>query len=711
MEDAAKDDGLLDVSALVQMFEDSEDASLDARENAERDRDYCDNIQYTAEELAEFAKRRQPPIIINRIKRKIDFLKGYEQSQRVNPRVLPRTLAHEADAEAAEKALIYVSDAERFDHKRSRVWDNLLVEGSAGYRVGVKKGYNGELCVTIDTVPWDRMFYDPHSSAPDFSDASYLGIVRWVDLSDALLEYPDGREMLEWTLQDVGQSQTYDDKPKYRVWADRKRKRVRICQIWVKRGEAWFFAEFTKGGILKAGPSPYQTDKGESDCELIFGSAYVNRDNDRYGIVREMIGPQDEINKRRSKALHLLNTNQIVYERGAVADIEISRREAARPDGTIELNPGGTDKFRMETRLDLAQAQMQLLQEAKTEIDMMAGNIAMQGNALQQSAASGKAIIASQQGGAMEIAPILDHLRDMDLRVFRAVWFRIRQFWTAEKWVRITDDERNIKWVGLNVDPRQVQIAAMQNPELAGKIAGVVQNLAELDCDIIIDDAPDGLTPQLEQWQSLVELANRGVGIPPDVLIKAAPNLRNKRELLDAMQQAAQQPQMDPAALKMQEIQANAQIKQQEMAVETQLKQQEMAVDAQLEREKMQLELQMQHEKMLMEAEMERMKVQASAEANVQKLNMEAQANLHRMEMEGATRNNLDAKHPSIRSNENLAGAIKELAAGTAAMQAGVMALIDAQNAETELVRDPSTGRAIGARKVRRQQEAANGRV
>jgi hypothetical protein len=570
----AQDDGLLDVTALVEMFEQSEDASLSAREEAERDRDYCDNIQYTAEELAAFAKRKQPPIVINRVKRKVDFLKGYEQSQRVNPKVLPRTLAHEQDADGAEKALIYVADVERFDAKRSRVWDNLLVEGAAGYSVGVKQGYNNEIEITVDTVPWDRMFYDPHSSDPAFEDAAYVGLVRWVDFTEAKLEYPDSVEALEWTINDTTPSDTYDDRPKFRVWADKKRKRVRICQIWVKRGKDWFFAEFTKGGILKAGPSPYVTDKGESDCGLIFGSAYVNRDNDRYGIVREMIGPQDEINKRRSKALHLLNTNQMIYERSALQDVEKARREAARPDGAIELNPGGFDAFKLETRLDLATAQMSLLQEAKNEIDQMAGNIALQGNALNQSSASGKAIIASQQGGAMEIAPILDKLRDMDLRVFRAVWYRIRQFWTAEKWVRITDDERNVKWVGLNVDPMQVEMAVAQNPQMQGKIAGVVPQLAELDCDIIIDDAPDGITPQIEQFQALVELKKMDANgeLPFRAIMAAMPNLRNKQEILAQMDEAAQGAQQSNAQMaqlnmaanhaKVEETQASAQLKQ-----------------------------------------------------------------------------------------------------------------------------------------------------
>ena len=541
---ASTEAGQISVTELVEMFEASEDATTTARQLAERDRDYVDNIQLTAEQIKELNKRKQPITIINRIKRKVDFLRGYEMGQRVDPRALPRTPKHEHDADGVQQALRYVADDQRFDQIRSRVFDNLVVEGAGGYRVAVKSGYDGVMEITVHRVPWDRMFADPHSSEPDFSDAGYLGGVLWKDYDEALAEYkdnPDAADFLSTTLDSASLSDTYDDKPKFRVWADKKRKRIRIVFMWVKRQDQWYFAEFTKGGILRAGPSPYQTDKGESDCELIYGSAYVNRENERYGLVREMISPQDEINKRRSKALHLLNVSQVTLEKGAVDDVEKFRRESARPDGVKEVNPGYFDKIRDDTRTELAAAHMQLLTEAKNEIDMMAGNIALQGNALQKSAASGKAIIASQQGGAMEIAPLMDSLRDMDVRVYRAIWYRIRQFWTAEKWVRVTDDERNVKWLGLNIDPRQGEMLKQQNPD---KIAGTVGSVAELDCDIIIDDAPDGLTPQLEQFQSLVELKKMDANgeLPFRAILMAMPSLKNKEQVLAEMDEAKQLP-------------------------------------------------------------------------------------------------------------------------------------------------------------------------
>ena len=543
------DDEKLSVADLVRMFEESEDSTYQARKDSERDRDYVDNKQLTDAELKTLKARGQPPQIDNRIKTKIDYLVGLEKQQRIDPKALPRTPLHETDADAATQALRYVADTEGFDNKRSGVWRNMLVEGSGGVSVSVEQTPYG-MEIKLKRIAWDRMFADPHSSETDYSDAGYLGVVIWMDYSEALALYgkePGAKDALDSTMSSAP-SDTYDDKPKWNHWADKKRKRVRICQIWLKKGNDWHFAEFTKGGILKAGPSPYKTDRGESDCELFFQSAYVDRDNNRYGLVREMITLQDGINKRHSKALHLLNTVQITSLRGAVNDVEKARKEAARPDGWIEVNEiaqGGLgNNIKFETRLDLAAAQLQLLQEAKNSIDLKGPNATQMGDKTQgSSAASGKAILASQQGGMVSLGDLLDNLRHLDRRVFRAVWSRVRQYWTEEKWIRITDDERNIKWVGMNIDPekmQQLQMKAQQNPDVANKIGGVMGSVAELDCDIIIDEVPDVIASQ-EQFGMLVDLKKMDANneLPFRALVQAS-SIKDKSKMLDEMDKAKQ---------------------------------------------------------------------------------------------------------------------------------------------------------------------------
>ena len=564
--------GLLDVGDLCRMFEESEDSSYESRKLAERDRDYVDNKQLTAEELATYKKRGQPPVIDNRIKTKIDYLVGLEKQQRIDPKALPRTPKHEDDADGATEALRYVAEEQDYDAKRSSVWRNMLVEGTGGIGVSVTEAvdYNGQpgVEIKISRYSWDRLFYDPHSSELDFEDAGYRGVVIWMDYDDALAMYrdnPDAADILDTTLT-TAPSDTYDDKPKHSLWADKKRKRVRICQIWVKRDEKWYFAEYTKGGILKSGPSPFVTDKGEPDCELIFQSAYIDRDNNRYGLVREMITLQDEINKRRSKSLHLLSSNQTLFEKGAIKDVEKFRREKARPDGTMEVAPGALRDGAVETidGTQLATAHFQLLQESKNAIDLKGPNATEMGDKTGGSnAASGRAIVASQQGGMIQIGDLMDNLRHLDRRVFRAMWNRIRQYWTAEKWIRVTDDENSVKWVGMNVDPQQAQMLMQQNPEAAQKIKGIVGSVAELDCDIIIDEAPDSLTPQLEQFQSLVELKKFDTEgeIPFKSIVRAAPNLKGKQAILNEMEQrAAQKQQASQPAQQLQQRGAEAEV-------------------------------------------------------------------------------------------------------------------------------------------------------
>ncbi|MFO1126466.1 MAG: hypothetical protein U1E25_15070 [Methylocystis sp.] len=548
-DDEGRSDGRLDVGDLCRMFEESEDSSYSARLLSERDRDYVDNKQWSADEEAKLKKRGQPIVTDNIVKTKVDYLDGVEKQQRIDPKALPRTPLHEVDADAATEVLRYVAQEQKYNAKRSAVWRNLLIEGAGGISVSVKQAidYGGRpgIEVALGRVAWDRMFWDPHSSEADFSDAGYLGIVIWKDYDEALAMYPDGKEALDMTMSSAP-SQTYDDKPKFSLWADKKRKRVRICQIWIKRDENWHFAEFTKGGILKSGPSPYVTDKGESACELFFASAYVDRDNNRFGFVRELIPLQDEVNKRRSKALHLMSVNQLHFEDGAFADVETARREFARPDGAVKYAPGALSDRRAITvsGLELATAQFQLLQEAKGAIDIKGPNATEMGDKTSGSvAASGRAIIASQQGGMTQLAHLTDRLADLDIRVFRAIWDRIRQYWTAEKWLRVTDDERNIKWVGMNVDPMRVHAAMVQDPSMHGRIAGVIGNISELDCDIIIDEAPDALSPQLEQFQSLVELKKFDANgeIPFKSIVRASPNLKVKQQILKDMEAREQE--------------------------------------------------------------------------------------------------------------------------------------------------------------------------
>ena len=531
-------------------FLEAEEAGQDARELAERDRDYYDGKQWRAEERVKLEKRGQAPIVINRIKRKVDFLTGSEVQGRTDPKAFPRTPKHEDAAEAATDALRYVCENNDFDDVRSEAWENKVIEGTGACAVTVKLVRN-EPEIVIEHVPWDRLFWDPHSRKRDFSDARYKGIVIWMDHDEAVAKWPGKSDAFEVMLQESTTDETYDDRPKYTVWADKTRKRVRIVEIHYTDGRGvWHTAIFTKAAMLNdPAPSLFLNEEGEPESWLIMASLHVDRDNNRYGAVREMIDPQQEVNHRRSKALHMLSVRQVRAEKGAVEDVGAAKRELAKADGWVETNPGF--QFELVPTGDMAQAQFSLLQEAKGEIDGMGPNASLQGK--QDEALSGRALLAQQQGGFVELGRAFDVRRKWDLAVYRQVWNRVRQFWTAERWVRVTDDEGNLKFVGLNqpitageaeiealkqqgADDETLQLAVEQLSQMpeAREVVRVDNDVAEMDVDIILEDAPDTVTLQQEQFVELARLAGSGLPIPPDVIIEAS-SLRNKEALLEKM--------------------------------------------------------------------------------------------------------------------------------------------------------------------------------
>jgi len=209
----------------------------------------------------------------------------------------------------------------------------------------------------------------------------------------------------------------------------------------------------------------------------------------------------------------------------------------------------------------MAAANLQLLQEAKAEIDLLGPNAALAGK--NENDSSGRALLAQQQGGMIEVALLMDRLRSLSLSVYRAIFARIKQYWTSERWIRVTDDERNLKWVGLNQPKTMLQVAAerlQQDPEAKIKLAMLardpmmhqvaeVQNpVAEMDVDIIIDEGMDTPTVQAEQFDTLAKIMPGIVNLPPPMvkMLIMASSLRDKDQMLEVLDQMAQQPQIPP---------------------------------------------------------------------------------------------------------------------------------------------------------------------
>lgn len=559
---------------LIQNYSDSEEAQCGAREKSERDRDYVDNKQLTAEEIRKIEGRGQPAVIRNMIRTRARFLTGLEKKQRRDPKAWPRNNPEDvAGAEAFTSAMRYATEKADYASARSAAWSNVAVEGYGGVEVAAVTKRNGDVEFTTKRIPWDRIGYDPHSSEPDFSDSRYFYQVLWLDRAEAMAravsngkDKAEAEDILTGCLNSApGLAKTYDDKPRWTIWADARRKRVRIVMMWEKGLDGWTYYEFTNAGILLESHAPYVDEDEESYCPWVLESANVDRENNRYGELRHLIDPQDEINKRLSKAVHQVNSRGVIAEEGAVADVNATRRELTKADFYIQLQPGAP-RFEIVEGATLAPAQAALLQSAMSYIGDQSANDALRGTGATTSQ-SGRAIEAQQAGGLIEHGDLNDTLRRMDWRVFRILASMIKQKWTAEKWVRVTDDPDAPEWVGLNellwVDPETGQIAptsewkklSQQGADF-GALEPVIDpqtgeqaknnDVAKLDMDIIVTDAPDTVTLDGENFTAFTQLLTAGI---PPLLLKLAiemhPGLSGKRknQLLDLVEKMTKPPE------------------------------------------------------------------------------------------------------------------------------------------------------------------------
>ena len=205
------------------------------------------------------------------------------------------------------------------------------------------------------------------------------------------------------------------------------------------------------------------------------------------------------------------------------------------------------------------------------------------------------------QSGLAEMSKVLGGLRGWTWRIYRQVWYRVRQYWTDERWVRVTDDERSLRWVAVNrpvkaweamarqaeeagqpLPPDQLQM--MQADPKLQQVVQVQNQLAELDVDLILEDGPDSITIQSEQYEQLVQLKQADPASIPTRAIIEASSLRNKQQILEHLDQGGVPPQIQQ---QMEQMQKALQEAEQKLAgndikqAELQLKQGELQLDAQ----------------------------------------------------------------------------------------------------------------------------------
>lgn len=490
------------------------------RTNAQKCFQYKEGDQWTSAELAELKKRGQPATVNNQVKVTLDRLTGQFVKQRTRIGFRGRNYPQdEPIGQVLSESFRYISQNTNLEFEERDMFEDGCTGGFGCLEVHVKFNEMYEPEIMVRDEDCFNIFPDPFSRRYDWNeDAAYICRAKWVDIDEAKSLYPShASELSSFVGGEADGFLASIDNFKLDNYVDSKQQRVRLVEVWYKdrskksilllqNGESYQKDELTSyqwESLKKANPKARVLDQVRSKMKVGIFTGWILLDHkdsphghdlfpfipyftgrkksgEPYSMIWTALTLQDAINKRESKALHLLSSNQFFVEQGGVNDKAETANELARPDGFVELNRGYFEKFKVEKNLELAQTQFSMHTSSIGDFRRVTG---VNPDALgeRSEVRSGVGIARKQQMTDLILAPVFDNLRRTRVILAKVVLEMIKVYWNEKKLFYITDDLNASKAVTLD----ETSLKAIKE--------GIY--------DVIAEDMPDTTTLQQEQLQ------------------------------------------------------------------------------------------------------------------------------------------------------------------------------------------------------------------
>lgn len=578
---------------------------LDYIETAKKCDAFYRGQQWDPADVAVLDDEGRPALTINTILPTINAVLGEQRTRRADVQFKPRGNGVQETAEVLTKLYLQIADNNKMDWLESQVFADGLIQDRGYYdvRIDFKDHIQGEVRVTTKD-PLDILI-DPDAKEYDPRTWNEIFETKWMSLdqieeqygqeqADRLrvaAEYGDtmGQDSVEYEETRYGDTYTgveYSQSATANPEENRQLRAIRVIerqyyqlkecmyyvdevtgdmravpQNWSKRKREKFADDFGLDILTRqdrkvrwtvtADKVVLHDDWSPYDCFTIVPYFPYWRRGRPFGMVRNLISPQEQLNKISSQELHIVNTTANsgwIVETGSLQGMTADDLEehGAETGLVLEYNRGSSPPAKIPpnqipTGLD------RISQKAALNIKQISGiSDAMLG--MDSPEVSGVAIRAKQNRGATMIQVPLDNLVKTRQYLAEHILFMIQRFYTEERIVQITDDS--------GATPRQVPLRLNAvTPE--GRI---VNDLTLGEYDVVIDSMPARDNFDEVQFAEAIELRQAGVPIPDDLIVQYS-HLAKKGEIAQRirMMQGMEPPSEEQAQI--QAFQAEAEIK------------------------------------------------------------------------------------------------------------------------------------------------------
>lgn len=524
---------------------------------------YCGE-QWADEDLKRLAETRRPALTLNMVLPTINTVLGEQTQTRVDIVYKPRRPGWRQNAEALSKVVSQVLDANRFKWLESEVFQDGLIGGRGFYdiRLDFERDVRGE--IRIKARDPREVVLDPDAKEYDPSTWRRVYTYAWLTPTEIEEQYGKekanelisrgltgnsyGRGSIELSEADVkGTFGDDDGRVPYGDEEDKRRvTRIRVieCQhkVYTKMR---FFVDYATGDMSKV-PTSWTPEQEQQFMER-FGLGVMERYGHRirwtvtadglelyddwsfydnfsivpyfaffrrgkpFGLVKNLVSPQEMLNKVSSQELHVVNTtansgwvvedgtlvNMDEHElenRGAETGIVLIHARNSNAPQKIQPNqiPSGLDRISTKAGMNI--------REISGVNDGMLGQTApnVSGIAMQQKEARGQ----------VQIQVPLDNLAKTRHLVAERLLALVQKFYTEERTIRIINDFMP------GDDEQEMVVNELQAD---GSIA---RDLTVGDYDVVIGTQPDRDNFEEAQFAEAVQLRELGVAIPDHVIVE-----------------------------------------------------------------------------------------------------------------------------------------------------------------------------------------------
>ena len=632
---------------------------------AQRCDEYYQGEQWDPDDEAVLEQEGRPALTINTILPTINTILGEQSTRRADIQFKPRRGGSEEVAHTLTKLYMQISDNNKLDWVEQQVFSDGLIMDGRGYfdvRMDFSDHVEGEIRISAKD-PLDILI-DPDAKDSDPKSWNEVFETKWMTLdeieelygkskAERLLFVAEngmsfGPDSVEYQETRFGDTETNDDYFGAGVPGDEEYRNVKALRVVERQHkklsrtsffvdpdtgdqrqapDAWKDAKIKKFAkqhglaviskvirkvrwtvtcdqvVLHDDWSPYK------DFTIVPFFCYFRRGRP-FGAVRNLLSPQEQLNKIASQELHIVNTTANsgwMVESGSLVGMTADDlEEHGAETGLVLEYARGTNPPTKITPNSIPTGLDRIAQKAALNIKTISGvNDSMLGT--DSAEVSGVAIQAKQNRGAIMIQVPLDNLRKTRQYLAEKILNLIQTFYTEERVIQVTNEEDPLK-------PREPMVINQMTPE-----GEIINNIMLGEYDVVVATAPARDSFDETQFAEALALRSAGVVVPDDAIIEYS-HLARKGELAKRIRvmtgqepptpeqaeamAAAQQVQMQQLQLEIAKLEAEVRKIQSEAAVNI-AKTQELAdVNPQMRMNELQAKLDMNREQLELRREL-----------------------------------------------------------------------------------------------------------